>query len=134
MADINRSAQTGPVGGSTVPPGMESPEFAGLTTNDAEDLARGILDKIERQSTHRGIQFGTVVSVNAPLGAVPYARVQVDGDPQGNAISIPVVSGLLVYPGLRVAILWDNPHGCYVFGQLSASTVPHGRISTPCAQ
>lgn len=97
---------------------------------DWGDMAKMIVDRVERGQTHEGIQFGTVTAVAANEGIVTYASVQVDGD--SASITVPSLIGPNLATGQRVAVIWVNPHGCYIIGSPSNVVAPFARISMTC--
>lgn len=112
-----------------LPPGATPNDGHPLTVGDAGQIARATLDKRDRETTHAGIECARVVSVTNVDGNFPHATVDVVG---GGTIMVPVLTNQLLYPGLTVALLWDNPHGCYVIGSPTIASVPIGRISLRC--
>lgn len=95
-----------------------------LSLDDAAVIARATVEKAAREKPSDFIQFGSVVSVAAAEGLVTYATVHVDGDPEEVTVMVPSLIGVVLYPGLRVAVLFDRPHGAYIIGSPAVSGVP----------
>lgn len=98
-----------------------------LSISDAAEIARATVDKANRETPSDFIQFGTVVSVAASEGSVPYATVHLDGDPASVTVQVASLIGVVLYNGLRVAVLFDRPHGAYILGSPAVSGVPIAR-------
>lgn len=103
-----------------------------ITMRDAATLARSIVDKTNRETPSDFIQFGTLVSYEAVGGTVPYANVHMDGDPPDHVTQVASLNPSQLAAGSRVAVIFDRPHGAYIFGVASAnaSTVPLVRAGT----
>lgn len=95
----------------------------GLTPEDAALISRATLDKHSKEVHQTFIQFGSVVSVAQDPGSVPYATVHIDGDPSGVTAQMASLAGIPLYQGMRVAVMFDRPHGAYVIGSASSSGV-----------
>lgn len=98
-----------------------------LSIDDAAIIARAVVDKTTRETPADFIQFGTITSVNNAIGGVPYADVHMDGDPIGHTVTVASLIGIVLYAGLRVAVLFDRPHGAYIVGSPSVTGVPMAR-------
>ncbi len=98
-----------------------------LSLADAATIARAVVDKTTRETSADFIQFGTIVSVAASEGSVPYATVHMDGDPDSVTVTVASLIGVVLYSGLRVGVIFDRPHGAYIIGSPSVSGVPVAR-------
>lgn len=103
-----------------------------ISPETAATVSRAIADKIESTRPHAGIEFVTVQAISFDDGLVPMATVTFAGDANGVAQTIPCLTGIAPRVGQRVAVIWDPPAGCYVFGTPELDIVPTVSMSLCC--
>lgn len=131
----------GPTSGRRPAPGEHYSPAPGVYPNApgaeaaraAAFIARQTIDKLTREATNAGIQFGTVISVASGDGLTPLVTLHPDGADDDITLQVPSIQGDRFVAGSRVAIQWDNPHGAYVIGSTDPSPVPYGRITQFCS-
>lgn len=94
---------------------------AALTQGDVTALAAAIIEKVKKEVPSDFIQWGDVVSVALVEGSPSVAEVHIDGDPAGQTVTITSIIDGIPYPGLRVAVLFDRPHGAYIVGSVQGA-------------
>lgn len=103
---------------------------APLTFGDIPTIARAILEKTSREAPTDFIQFGTVTNIVATAtSAVPFCDVAMDGDPTGHSVTVASLMGASLTSGMRVAVIFDKPHGAYIIGTPSRGGIPLARGS-----
>ena len=108
----------------------DNDENTPVTFGDIPTIARAILEKTNRESPTDFIQFGTLVAVVATsTGTVPYCQVSMDGDPPGQVVTVASLMGSALTIGMRVAVIFDKPHGAYIIGTPSAGQTALARGS-----
>ena len=103
------------------------PDTGGASIEQIAFIARETANKVQREMVTDFIQFGTVASSSTVAGEVPYATVHMDGDNPDSTIQVSSLVGAVLYPGLRVAVIFDRPHGAYIIGSPSVNGVPAAR-------
>lgn len=96
---------------------------------DVKVLTSSIMEKVGAEVPTDFVQWGDVVSVALVEGSPSVAEVHIDGDPPGQTVTITSIIDGTPYPGLRVAVLFDRPHGAYIIGSVQGgSEVEFGRL------
>ena len=103
-----------------------------LSPDDAALIAGETAKKIGREAAHDGIEFATVVGTSHDAGLNTYVEVVMATAPTGETIRIPSMFGRSFPKGQRVAIKWDPPAGCDVWGTPDMLVLPFARMSLAC--
>ncbi|HUV10976.1 MAG TPA: hypothetical protein VMX12_08350 [Acidimicrobiia bacterium] len=114
--------------------GDQAPEepAVGIDPETAALVARETVNKAKDEKTHDGIEFGTVLSISFDEGLVPMVNVRLAGDDPDVSQTVPSLTGVAPEVGDRVAVIWDNPAGCYIIGTPDLITEPTARLSLVC--
>lgn len=95
-------------------------------------LARETANKVKAELPHAGIEYARVIGVSYGEGLVPLVNVHLAGDPPESTRTVPCLTGVAPVVGQTVALIWDPPAGCYIFGTPEITLVPTGRMSLAC--
>lgn len=85
------------------------------------ELARALLEKLERDRLVPTVMPATVVGLDDDPEAqpIPLAHVEVDGNPPGMINVVPIATAGKLALGQRVLVHFDPPAGAYIIGTIT---------------
>lgn len=94
--------------------------------DDLRNMARAVVEKVQREVPGAKFRPGTIVDPNTGHGI---ATVRLFGDPPDTSVEVTNALGIPVGAGDGVIIVFDPPQGAYILGkQGGLAVVPSGRI------
>lgn len=87
--------------------------------DNVAEFSRLVVEKVLREVPTARVVPGELREVSTSEGGsidapAPYARVHLDGDPEGVLVDVVVLARAPTEPGTRVAVLLNPPHGAFL--------------------